>query len=113
MDVFTQSGVPYTDQQIELLRLGIEAGLVQPSIIMRDSVAQAESHVVEKADESLLLKNISEESRSLLDEKTWARTEAGIRDAINRVSGSIEEISAASREQADEGTYVTTLGIAQ
>ncbi len=73
----------YTDQQIELLRRGIEAGLVQPSIIMRDSVAQAESHVVEKVDESLLLKNITDESRSQLDEQTWKRTEAGIRDAIS------------------------------
>ena len=37
----------YADQQIELLRGGIEAGLTQPAIIMRDSVGQAESHVVD------------------------------------------------------------------
>ncbi len=49
----------YADEQIALLRLGIEAGLTQPSIVMRDSVGQAMSHVVDDPNESLLMTNLS------------------------------------------------------
>ncbi len=72
----------YADQQIELLRVGVEAGLTQPAIIMRDSVGQAESHVVDDPSESLLLKNISEEAREAFDENTWNEIAEQIRDAI-------------------------------
>ncbi len=72
----------YTDQQIELLRGGIEAGLTQPAIIMRDSVGQAESHVVDTPDDSLLLKNVSDEVRDALGEQTWNTIADQIRDAI-------------------------------
>lgn len=72
----------YTDQQIALLRGGIDAGLVQPAIIMRDSVAQAESHVVENPDQSLLMENISETSRQSLGEQDWIEIKPRIREAI-------------------------------
>ncbi len=72
----------FTDQQIELLRGGIEAGLTQPAIIMRDSVGQAESHVVDDPNESLLLKNVSDEVREALGEQTWNTIADQIRDAI-------------------------------
>ncbi|MGI9469898.1 MAG: DUF885 domain-containing protein [Rubripirellula sp.] len=72
----------YAGQQIELLRGGIAAGLVQPAIIMRDSVAQAESHVVENISESLFLKNVAEEARDNFDEAQWSEIEGEIRDAI-------------------------------
>ena len=72
----------YADQQIELLRGGIEAGLTQPAIIMRDSVGQAEAHVVEDPNESLLLKNVSDETRQALGEETWNEISEQIGDAI-------------------------------
>ena len=72
----------YSNEQIELLRRGIAAGLVQPAIIMRDSVSQATSHVVDNTDESLFLKNISEEARAGFDKAEWSKIEAEIRAAI-------------------------------
>ena len=72
----------YADQQIELLRAGIEAGLVQPAIIMRDSVSQAESHVVEDPRQSLLLQNVSEEVRESMGEEAWNATADEIAAAI-------------------------------
>ncbi len=72
----------YADQQIELLRGGIKAGLTQPAIIMRDSVSQARSHVVENPDDSLLIANVSEESRSALGEQAWDAIADEIRGAI-------------------------------
>jgi uncharacterized protein (DUF885 family) len=72
----------YTDQQIELLRGGIEAGLTQPAIIMRDSVGQAESHVVDDPNDSLLLKNVSDEVREALDAQTWNTIADQICEAI-------------------------------
>ncbi len=72
----------FTDEQIELLRGGIAAGLIQPAMIMRDSVAQAQSHVVEDADNSLLLQNISAETREALGEESWNEIAAEIRGAV-------------------------------
>lgn len=72
----------YCEQQITLLRGGIAAGLTQPAIIMRDSVGQAESHVVDDPSESLLFKNIEEEAREALGQETWNPIADEIRDAI-------------------------------
>jgi uncharacterized protein (DUF885 family) len=72
----------YTDQQIELLRGGIEAGLVQPAIIMRDCVSQAEALVVDDPKDSLLLENVSKEVRADMDEQAWKETEEQICGAI-------------------------------
>jgi uncharacterized protein (DUF885 family) len=72
----------YTDQQIELLRGGIEAGLTQPAIIMRDSAGQAEAHAVDDPSDSLLLKNIPEETRQALGEESWNEIAQQIQDAI-------------------------------
>lgn len=72
----------YTDQQIELLRDGMEAGLVQPAIIMRNSESQARSHVVERAQDSLLMQNIPETARETLGEESWNEISAEIRGAI-------------------------------
>ncbi|TWU51067.1 hypothetical protein Poly51_43610 [Rubripirellula tenax] len=71
----------YADQQIALLRSGIEAGLTQPSIVMRDSVDQAMAHVVDDPDKSLLMTNVSTESRDALG-KSWEPIAEEIRDAI-------------------------------
>jgi uncharacterized protein (DUF885 family) len=49
---------------------------------MRDSVGQAESHVVDDPDESLLLKNVSVEVREALGEQSWNTIADQIRDAI-------------------------------
>lgn len=73
----------YTDQQIVLLRGGMQAGMTQPAIIMRDSVAQAESHVVEDPNESLLLNNVSKEAQAALGAAAWSEIADDIRDAIN------------------------------
>ncbi|NND98385.1 MAG: DUF885 domain-containing protein, partial [Pirellulaceae bacterium] len=72
----------YADQHIVLLRNGIDAGLTQPAIIMRDSVKQAESQIVDDPNESLLLTTIGEDVRNKLGEQTWNRIADEIRDAI-------------------------------
>lgn len=72
----------YADQQIELLRGGIQAGLTQPAIIMRDSPGQAAAQVVADLNDSLLLKNISEETRRALGEQAWNEIADQVREAI-------------------------------
>lgn len=72
----------YTNQQIDLLRGGIEVGLVQPAIIMRDSLSQVESHIVKDPAESLLLTNIAVESSNGLKPESWDRIQKEIKDAI-------------------------------
>ena len=90
----------YTDQQIELLRGGIEAGLVQPAIIMRDSVEQAQSHVVQDANDSLLLQNIPNETREALGEQAWKEIAGEIRGAItNNVVPAYEKFAKFLREE--------------
>ncbi|MGV3485097.1 MAG: DUF885 domain-containing protein [Planctomycetaceae bacterium] len=61
----------FVDEQIELLKQGIEQGLVQPSIIMRDSVGQARAHVVSEAKDSLFLKNLNQEAIAKLPADRW------------------------------------------
>ncbi|MGB7347691.1 MAG: DUF885 domain-containing protein [Pirellulaceae bacterium] len=72
----------YSDQHIELLRAGIEAGLTQPSVIMRESVKQAEAHIVDDPRQSLLLTSITDEVRKKLGDEQWKAIEAKIIDAI-------------------------------
>ena len=72
----------YTNQQISLLRGGIKTGLVQPAIIMRDSLSQVESHIVDDLSKSLLLTNIAAESKNSLDPKRWIQIKADIEDAL-------------------------------
>lgn len=72
----------YTDQHIDLLRAGVEAGLTQPSVIMRDSVKQVEAHIVDDPAESLLLTSVKKEVRSRLGDKQWQTIESKIIDAI-------------------------------
>ena len=72
----------YVDEQIALLRGGMEAGLVQPAIIMRDSLSQVQSHVVDDLSESLFISNIAQEARKGLDPGKWKQIESEIRDAI-------------------------------
>ena len=72
----------YTDQHIDLLRAGIEADMTQPSVIMRESVDQAEAHIVDDPRQSLLLTNIKDESRKKLGDARWQPIEAEIVDAI-------------------------------
>ena len=72
----------YTDQQIDLLRGGINAGLVQPAIIMRDSLSQVESHIVDDLSKSLFLTNIAAESKSNLGRERWKQIRDQIEDAL-------------------------------
>ncbi|TWT71722.1 DUF885 domain-containing protein [Crateriforma conspicua] len=72
----------YTDQQITLLKAGMDAGLTQPAIIMRDSVSQAEAHVVDDAEQSLFLTNITPESIDRLDPERWQTLRLQIIQAI-------------------------------
>ncbi len=74
----------YTNQQIELLRGGIKAGLVQPAIIMRDSLSQVESHLVDDLTKSLFLANIAAESKSNLGTQRWNRINTQIEDALRQ-----------------------------
>ena len=72
----------YVDEQIILLRGGIEAGLVQPAIIMRDSLSQVQSHVVDDLSDSLFISNVAEEASDGLDAGMWKQIESDIEDAI-------------------------------
>ncbi len=72
------------DEQIHWMRSGIAAGLTQPSIVMRDAVAQATAHVVDDPNESLLLKNVPSETREALGEN-WEPIAEQIRTAIDEV----------------------------
>lgn len=72
----------YTDEHIALMRAGLEAGLTQPAVIMRGTLSQLEPHIVADPSQSLLIKNISKESRSGLDDATWERLESEILKAI-------------------------------
>ncbi len=72
----------YTDQQIALLRLGIEKGYTQPAIIMRGTLSQTEAHIVDNPNKSLFLKNISKESIEKLGDEQWASIADEIRAAI-------------------------------
>ena len=72
----------YTDQQIDLLRGGIKAGFVQPAIIMRDSLSQVESHIVDDLSKSLFLTNIAAESKSNLERERWKQIRDQIEDAL-------------------------------
>ena len=74
----------YTNQQIELLRGGIQAGLVQPAIIMRDSLSQVESHLVDDLTKSLFLANIAAESKINLGTQRWNRINTQIEDALKQ-----------------------------
>ena len=71
-----------TDQHIARMRAGIEAGLTQPAVIMRESAGQAKAHVVDDPRESLFLKNIPDETRDKFDAETWKKIESSIIDAI-------------------------------
>ena len=72
----------YTDQQIELLRRGIAAGLTQPGIIMRNSLGQVQAHIVDDPKQSLLLSNLSEQAWESLDQASREELAADIHAAI-------------------------------
>ena len=72
----------YVDEQIDWLRRGMEAGLVQPAIIMRDSASQANAHVVDDPNDSLFFTNIAEEARESLSDDEWDEVSSEIRAAI-------------------------------
>lgn len=72
----------FVNEQIILLRGGIQAGMVQPAIIMRDSVEQAQAHVVDDPEDSLFLKNLSEESIGKLSPEDWEELRPKLIDAI-------------------------------
>ena len=72
----------FVDEQISLLRGGMEAGMVQPAIIMRDSAEQAAAHVVENPEDSLFLTNLSEESIGKIEHEQWEHLRPQIVTAI-------------------------------
>jgi uncharacterized protein (DUF885 family) len=72
----------HASDQTKLLQLGIDAGLTQPAIIMRDAVKQAATHVVAEPTESLLYKNVIDEARRHLSADDLAEVDESIRAAI-------------------------------
>ncbi|OYP36120.1 DUF885 domain-containing protein [Rhodopirellula sp. MGV] len=72
----------FVDEQIDLMRGGLKAGMVQPAIIMRDSADQAAAHVVDDPEQSLFLTNISEESIKKLAPGQWEQLRPAILEAI-------------------------------
>ena len=61
----------YTDEQIELMRRGIEKGFVQPAIIMRESASQAQAQVVDDPEKSLFVTDLLDESIAKLKDGQW------------------------------------------
>ncbi|SMP42138.1 Uncharacterized conserved protein, DUF885 familyt [Neorhodopirellula lusitana] len=72
----------YVDSHIALMRQGIEQGLTQPAIIMRDSADQAAAHAVDDPARSLLMTNINEQTKKRFSEQDWSKIEANVLDAI-------------------------------
>lgn len=72
----------FVDEQIELLNQGIDRGLVQPAIIMRDSVGQARAHVVSEAGKSLFMTNLNQEAIAKLPADRWNEVRGRIERAI-------------------------------
>ena len=73
----------YTDEHIALMRGGIEAGMTQPAIIMRDSVEQAQAHVVDDVNKSLFLTGVEKDVREKLGDD-WKPIEKQVRAAIKQ-----------------------------
>lgn len=74
----------FVDEQITLLQTGIDRGLTQPAVIMRDSVSQATAHVVDDPEDSLFLKNLAEESIAKLDPSEWKALRPQLLEAIEK-----------------------------
>lgn len=72
----------YTNQQITLMRLGIERGLTQPAIIMRDSASQAESQVVDDPTTSIFYTDVEEAAKRTLSTEQWNDLSVAITEAI-------------------------------
>lgn len=92
----------FVDEQIALMRDGIDSGMTQPAIIMRDSVEQARAHVVEDPKDSLFLTNLSEESIAKLTPDDWTSLRPKVLAAIEN------SVIPSYRKFADflESTYV-------
>lgn len=90
----------YVDEQIALMRRGIDAGLTPPAVIMRDSVSQATAHVVDDPEQSLLLTNISETSIAKVPAAKWSAIRTKILAAIrDRVVPSYERFADFLRDE--------------
>ena len=72
----------YTDEQIALMKRGIEEGFVQPAVIMRQSASQAEAQVLEDAEKSLFLTDLLDESIAKLKPGEWDEIRPRVVDAI-------------------------------
>ena len=75
----------YTDQQIQLMRLGIKRRLTQPAIIMRDSANQAEAQVVGEPKQSRFYTIAREAANKTVKPEDWTKLSDSIENAI-RVS---------------------------
>ena len=75
----------YTDQQIQLMRLGIKRRLTQPAIIMRDSANQAEAQVVGEPKQSRFYTLAREAANKTVKPEDWTKLSDSIENAI-RVS---------------------------
>lgn len=75
----------YTDQQIQLMRLGIKRRLTQPAIIMRDSANQAEAQVVGEPKQSRFYTIAREAANKTVKPEDWTKLSDSIEYAI-RVS---------------------------
>ena len=73
----------FVDEQITLLREGMDQGYTQPAIIMRDSAEQAQAHVVLDPEKSLFLTNLSEESIAKIGQSDWIPLRRQVIDAIS------------------------------
>lgn len=74
----------YTDQQISLMRLGIQEGLTQPAIIMRDSGRQAEAQVVGDPTTSIFYTKIEEAAKRTLSSEQWDDLSESLNEAITQ-----------------------------
>lgn len=72
----------FTDQQIALMKLGIEANLTQPAIIMRNSATQAEAQIVTDPKDSLFYTLAAEAAEKFLDDEEWKELSESIEYAV-------------------------------
>ncbi|MEM6687933.1 MAG: DUF885 domain-containing protein [Planctomycetota bacterium] len=70
------------NEHIELMRLGLDSGLTQPAIIMRESESQASAHIVDKAEQSRLWANIPQASIDAVGPEAWKELTPRIKKAI-------------------------------
>ncbi len=63
----------YNDEQIDLMRLGIECGITTPAVVLRESAVQMEPHLISDPTKSELYRPFLASSPAGIDDAQWMR----------------------------------------